>query len=78
MTVNDQITDAVRLAQMFTIDTAAAHSRSTLRVVSAQTLGLALHNAVAAQQRSQMQNEAATTAACAQLLALAPTPTPKP
>jgi hypothetical protein len=76
-TVNSQIIDSVRLAQQFTIDRATDQSTAALELAMAHSLGLALFNAVSAQQRGQMQREAATHTICAQLLALAPTPAPR-
>jgi hypothetical protein len=73
--VNSQIIDAVRLAQQFTIDPAADQSTAALELAMAHSLGLAMFNAVSAQQRGQMQREAATHTVCAQLLSLAPAST---
>lgn len=76
--VNSQIIDSVRLAQQFTIDRATDQSTAALELAMAHSLGLAMLNAVSAQQRGQMQREAATHTVCAQLLSLAPAPTPTP
>lgn len=83
--VNSQLQQSVELAQQLTIGAAPSQSSATLELAVAHSLGLAMLNAVSAQQRSQIQREATTTAVCAQLLALAPpvpgknpTPPPKP
>lgn len=73
--VNSQIVDSVALAHQFTHGAAASQTLGSLHLVTAHTLALSMHNAIAAQQRSQMQQEAATAVTCAQLLALARTVT---
>lgn len=70
--VNTQLQQSVELAQRLTIDAAPSQSSAALELAAAHSLGLAMLNAVSAQQRSQIQREASTTAVCAQLLTLAP------
>ncbi|MEM7244841.1 MAG: RebB family R body protein [Acidobacteriota bacterium] len=67
-TVNDQITDSVILAQVLSSGTAAAQSMGMLDAVMAETLGMAMHNAVNAQQNMQMVSSAAVTATCSHML----------
>lgn len=75
-TVNSQILQSVEASQQLTIHAAAKQSAAALELAMAHSLGLAMFNATAAQQRGQMQREAATAEICAQLLSL-PAPAEK-
>lgn len=80
-TVNDQITDSVSQTNTMLIGSAASEARSLLDLVSAETLGMSMHNAVTAQQNAQMSTNASVTASCARMLQAQPipeTPDPKP
>lgn len=56
----------------------AAHTFSLLEAVMAETLGMALHNAVRTQSQMQMVNGAAVVASCARMLRVAPPAPPDP
>jgi len=67
-TVNDQITDSVSQSNAMVIGAAASEAMSLLDLVSAETLGMSMHNAVTAQQNAQMSTNASVTASCARML----------
>lgn len=48
-----------------------SHSLEMLNVVMSKSLGIAMHNAVNAQQHAQVLNAAATTSTCARILSIA-------
>ncbi len=75
---NSQITDSVRLAQLFTVESSPLQTLSMLNTVMAETLGMGMHNAISAQQNSQMVSAAASTSTCARLLAVQPRNAPPP
>lgn len=80
-TVNSQITDAVSQTQAAVIGVGAAQSMGILDSVMAETLGMAMHNAVSNQRNMQMVSSAATTATCARILKAfgsPPAPAPSP
>ncbi|MBL9101221.1 MAG: RebB family R body protein [Myxococcales bacterium] len=66
--VNSQITDAVTQTSTLVAAQGVSSAMSILDVVLAETLGMAMHNAVFRQQQSQVTNSAAITAACAKML----------
>ena len=70
--VNSQITDAVAATNTCSVGQAPALTQGLLDAVMAQTLGLAMHNAVTAQQNAQTASTAAVTATCARLVQARP------
>lgn len=77
-TVNSQVTDSVTQVDTLMLANSASESMSLLDLVSAETLGMSMHNAVSSQQNSQMSASAAVTASCAKMLAVSPPPPPEP
>ena len=78
-TVNSQITDSVSQANAMVVGAASSEAMSLLDLVSAETLGMSMHNAVTAQQNAQMSTNASITASCARMLqAQSPVPAPEP
>lgn len=59
--VNSQITDAVTQSSVETLGHAPALAAGNLYQAVAQSMGLAAHNAVTAQQQSNLLAQAATT-----------------
>jgi hypothetical protein len=66
--VNSQITDSVTQTSTLLAAQGVAGSMSMLDIILAETLGMAMHNAVFRQQQNQLTNSAAITAACAKML----------
>lgn len=82
--VNDQIVDSVADVVMLNTGQAPAQSSAMLDVVMAETVAMAMYNAVNRQQASSMVGSAAVTSACAKMLQtpfpilLPPAPVPVP
>lgn len=78
-TVNDQVVDSVNSVNTLLAGQSPAHAFAMLDTVMAETLGMAMYNAVNRQQNAGMVNSAAVTAACARMLnAYPPAPAPDP
>lgn len=79
--MNDLITDSVSQNVTLLTGIAAPQGMAMLDVVSADTLGMVMHNAVSAQQNAQITANASITTSCAKMLniqpAITPPPTPK-
>ncbi len=79
-TTNSQVTDSVTQSNTTVIGQAPASTQGLLDAVMAETIGMSMHNAVTAQQNSQMMGSAAVAATCARLLkapvVLDPAPAP--
>ena len=73
-TVNDQITDSVTQNVTLLTGSAATQGVGMVDVVSAETIGMFMHNAVVSQQNSQLTSNASVTAACARMLNTQPAP----
>jgi hypothetical protein len=67
-TTNNQIVDSVTTASLLVNGQAPSQSFGMLDTVMAETLGMAMHNAVMRQQASSTVNTAAVTATCARML----------
>lgn len=67
-TVNSQITDAVTQANALTIGLAPGASVAMACITMAESIGLAMQNAVTAQQNMQQIEEAVVVATSAQIL----------
>lgn len=76
-TVNTQIIDAVAVNATLLTGQSPSQAFGMLDTVMAETLGMAMHNAVMRQQAGSMVSSAAVTAACAKMLQ-APYPIPVP
>jgi hypothetical protein len=76
-TVNSQIVDSMTGVVTLLSGQAPAQSFGLLDAVMAETLGMAMHNAVSRQQGASVISSAAITAACAKMLAV-PFPVPPP
>ena len=68
--VNSQITDSVTQASTLLTGYAAPQGMALLDVVSAETIGMAMHNAISAQQNAQLTSNASITSTCAKMLAV--------
>lgn len=66
--VNTQIRDAVQFSNDTTIGQAAAHSTGMIDTLMAETIGMAMYNAVNTQYNAQMIGSAAIAASCAKML----------
>lgn len=66
--VNDQITDSISQNVALLTGNAAPQGVSMVDVVSAESMGIFMHNAVLSQQNSQLTSNASVTAACARML----------
>lgn len=66
--VNRQITDSVSQVNALVLGESASESMNMIDIVTAETLGMSMHNAVTAQQNSQMSANASITASCAKML----------
>jgi hypothetical protein len=66
--VNTQIRDAVQFLNETTIGQAAAHSTGLIDTLMAETIGMAMYNAVNTQHNAQMIGSAAVAASCAKML----------
>jgi hypothetical protein len=67
-TVNSQITDSVTQVDTTILGNAPAQSTGMLDAVMAESIGMAMYNAVTTQHNSQMVASAAVAAACARML----------
>jgi len=74
-TVNSQITDAVTQTVATVLGNSSAETKSMLDALMAETVGMAMYNAVTNQHNAQMVSNASMTAACARMLK---TPFPAP
>lgn len=72
--VNDVITDSVTSTSTLLTGYAAPQGMALLDVVSAETIGMAMHNAITAQQNAQLAANASVTTTCARMLSLEPVP----
>jgi hypothetical protein len=88
-TINARILDSVAVNAGLVTGQSPSQAFGMLDTVMAETLGMAMHNAVLRQQAGSMVNSAAVTAACAKMLQTPyavditpapphPTPPPKP
>ena len=71
-TVNTMITDAVTQSVASVLGNSPAGTKSMLDALMAETLGMAMYNAVANQHNAQMTGNASTTAACVRMLKTKP------
>ncbi|MCY7295019.1 RebB family R body protein [Alteromonas sp. a30] len=71
-TVNDVITDSVTQSSTLLTSIAAPHGQALLDMASAETMGMAMYNAISAQQNAQLTTNASVTATCAKMLAVGP------
>ena len=69
--VNSQITDSVTQANTINIGNGPASTQAMVDAASAETIGIAMHNAVTAQQNMQMLTSASITSACAKMISMA-------
>lgn len=76
-TVNDQVTDAVTQSCVGVVGISSSQGMAMLDAVMAETLGMAMHNAVGSQRGMQMLSAAAVTATCARILGVVQIPPPK-
>ena len=77
--VNDRVTDSVSSVTTLLTGQSPSQAFGMLDAVMAETLGMAMHNAVGRQQGAGMVSSAAVTAACAKMLqAQVPQPVPTP
>ncbi len=67
-TVNDRVTDSVSSVVTLLTGQSPSQAFGMLDAVMAETLGMAMHNAVGRQQGAGMVSSAAVTAACAKML----------
>lgn len=67
-TLNSQMVDSVAAVNFINNGSAQTNAQAMLNAVMAESLGMAMHNAVMRQQSSSMVSSAATTAACAKML----------
>ena len=67
-TVNSQVTDAVAAINAIAAGQAPASAAAMLNLVSAQTIGLGMYNAIARQQADATIGAAAIAAACARMM----------
>lgn len=67
-TLNSQITDAAATVDLLTTGFGPSQSMAILDVTLAQTLGLAMQNAVLRQQADRVVSQALISAACARIL----------
>jgi len=74
-TVNSQITDSVTQTIAAVLGNSSAETKSMLDALMAETVGMAMYNAVTNQHNAQMVSNASMTAACARMLK---TPFPAP
>lgn len=75
-TLNDQVTDAVAEANASVLGQGPTGSQGLVDAVMAETVGMVMHNAVAAQHNSQMVSGAAVAATCARILRTTSGPPP--
>lgn len=67
-TVNAQVTDSVTQAYVGVVGAAPSESAGLLDTLMAETIGMAMYNAVTTQHNAQMVSTASVTAACARML----------
>jgi len=70
--VNDQVTDSVTQNISLLTGSAASQGVGMVDVVSAETIGMFMHNAITSQQNSQLTSNASVTATCARMLSIQP------
>ena len=75
--VNSQISDAIQSSSAYTVGQSASGSMAFIEAVMAETLSMAMHNSVSAQQQMQLVSNAAVSATCARILNATPPPPPK-
>ncbi|SHK25984.1 Killing trait domain-containing protein [Desulfatibacillum alkenivorans DSM 16219] len=68
--VNSQITDAVTQLNAMMVGESPPQSMAMINAVMADTMGMALHNAVSTQHHAQMIGGASTTSTCARMLGI--------
>lgn len=68
--INDQITDSISQVNTEVLGTAPAVASSNMIVATSQALGNSAHNAVAAQQASDVTTQASTTSAVTTILGI--------
>lgn len=66
--VNDQVTDAISQLNTLLISSSAPQSLALLDVAGAESMGMAMHNAVSNQHNAQISSGAAITSVCAKML----------
>lgn len=71
-TTNDVITDSVTQTNTLLTGLAAPHGMALVDITSAETMGMAMHNAISAQQNAQLTTNASVTATCAKMLSIGP------
>ena len=75
--VNSQITDAITQLNSMLVGKSAPQSMAIMSAVMADTMGMALHNAVSTQHHAQMIGGASTTSTCARMLGILAPPADK-
>jgi hypothetical protein len=78
-TVNSQITDSVTQTMAHVVGHSPSETKSMLDTLMAETVGMAMYNAVTNQHNAQMVSNATVIAACARMLKspiVIPSPTP--
>jgi hypothetical protein len=66
--VNSQIIDSINSTTAHTVGHSSAESQGLLDTLMAETIGMAMYNAVTSQHNAQMVSTASVTAACARML----------
>ena len=66
--LNEQIKDSVEYTNHTVLGHAPSHSTSMLDALMAETIGMAMYNAVNTQHNAQLVSSAAVTATCAKML----------
>ncbi len=69
-TINDQIIDSVDFVNNTNMGVSPSQTMAMLDAVMAETIGMAMHNAVTTQQNGQMIGNASVTATCAKILSV--------
>ncbi len=67
-TVNSVITDSVTQNNTLLTSIAAPQGQALVDLASAETMGMAMYNAISAQQNAQLTTNASVTATCAKML----------
>ena len=67
-TINDQITDSLSQTMTHIVGNSSAETKSMLDTLMAETVGMAMYNAVTNQHNAQMVSNASVIAACARML----------
>jgi len=78
MMANDYILSSVTDVQQLLKGNTDSQSIAMLNNVMAETIGMAMHNAVTAQHNAQMLNSATTTSTCARILSVMGAKPPAP